>query len=295
MRHEVEVDERIAARYEAFVRAQLAEQHEDVHVRHVAGQKQVYEFGRQPYWNGTLQEAVDVVTARGDQYQVSYGAKASDVLAKWDAAHEATGDRWAEWQDAEQEYGGWSRFYLVVDGHIHRSLRCSTCYDTTRFGWLTELSGLTEVEAVAEYGAVLCSVCYPSAPVEYVGGKSDGLTLTERAARKAEKDAEKASKDAAKAEKAIVDVDGSALRVDGDTLRTKVAARNALTRHIEYAVFYGVDGHAGHIRHLAVALEAAGVDWRTPGAKAVKRHVKDGGDHGAAVSALLAECGKVAA
>ena len=66
-------------------------------------------------------------------------------------------------------------------------MHCSTCYVDTSFGWLPELSGLTETDAVKEYGAVLCSVCYPSAPVEYVGGKSDGLTVAERNARKAER------------------------------------------------------------------------------------------------------------
>jgi hypothetical protein len=65
--------------------------------------------------------------------------------------------------------GGWSRFFLVQNngGHIHSSMGCSTCYPTTRFGWLPNLSGQTEAEAVAAHGAILCTVCYPSAPVEY--------------------------------------------------------------------------------------------------------------------------------
>lgn len=71
---------------------------------------------------------------------------------------------------AQDDYAGWSRFFLVPDGHIHSSMGCSTCFPTTQFMWLYELSGLTEAQAVAEYGEILCSVCYPSAPVEWTNG-----------------------------------------------------------------------------------------------------------------------------
>ena len=40
-----------------------------------------------------------------------------------------------------------------------------------RYGWLPKLSGMTEAEAVEEHGPALCSVCFPSAPVEWQGGK----------------------------------------------------------------------------------------------------------------------------
>lgn len=57
---------------------------------------------------------------------------------------------------------------------------------TTKVGWLPEVSGLTEAEAVAEYGAILCTICFPSAPVEWTRGKEDpnvcpgsGLTYDE--------------------------------------------------------------------------------------------------------------------
>jgi hypothetical protein len=55
-------------------------------------------------------------------------------------------------------------------GHIHRSMNCSTCYPSTGYAWLPELSGLSEADAVAEYGSILCSICYPSAPVEWTNG-----------------------------------------------------------------------------------------------------------------------------
>jgi hypothetical protein len=66
----------------------------------------------------------------------------------------------------------WSRFFLcnAHGGHIHSTLSCSTTFASTAFSWLPSLSGLTEAEAVEEYGAILCTVCYPSAPVEWTGG-----------------------------------------------------------------------------------------------------------------------------
>jgi hypothetical protein len=75
--------------------------------------------------------------------------------------------------EAEQRYTGWSRFFLVTSsaGHVHSSMHCSTCRLTTTYGWLPELSGQSETEAVAKLGPNLCSVCFPSAPVDHVGGK----------------------------------------------------------------------------------------------------------------------------
>ena len=72
-----------------------------------------------------------------------------------------------------EKYTGWSRFYLVTSspGHVHSTMACQTCNFRTRFGWVTELSGKTEQEAVSELGSNLCSVCFPSAPVEHQGGK----------------------------------------------------------------------------------------------------------------------------
>ncbi len=75
-------------------------------------------------------------------------------------------------QDMDKaEYAGWQRFFLVE--HIHSSQHCSSFRATTRIGWLPELSGLTEAEAVAEKGAILCTICFPSAPVEFTRGVQD--------------------------------------------------------------------------------------------------------------------------
>ena len=97
--------------------------------------------------------------------QINGEAKTAEAIEVAAAARQAL-------TEAEADYRGWSRFFLVqnTNGHIHSSLHCSTCRWDTDFAWLPELSGLTEVDAVAEYGEILCSICFPSAPVEWTTG-----------------------------------------------------------------------------------------------------------------------------
>src|SRR6185369_10664798 len=110
-------------------------------------------------------------------------------------------------------------------GHIHSSMRCSTCRFDTEFGWLPTLSGLTEAEAVAAHGAILCTVCYPTAPVEWTGG----ISHTAQAA-KDERAAAKAKREADKAAKAIFDLDGEPLKDEyGYTIKTEITARRELS------------------------------------------------------------------
>ncbi len=92
------------------------------------------------------------------------------VFEECDRVCAALDDAQKTYATKSADYGGWSRFYLVPDGHIHSSLSCPTCNKNgaiTVFQWLTDLSGLAESDAVAEHGAILCTVCFPSAPVEY--------------------------------------------------------------------------------------------------------------------------------
>jgi 8-oxo-dGTP pyrophosphatase MutT (NUDIX family)/GNAT superfamily N-acetyltransferase len=63
--------------------------------------------------------------------------------------------------------GGWSRFFLVPDGHIHSSTACHSCRPTTPFSWLPNLSGKSEGEAVEQHGPHLCTHCFKSAPTEW--------------------------------------------------------------------------------------------------------------------------------
>jgi hypothetical protein len=113
----------------------------------------------------------------------------------------------------EAEYhrrGRWTRAWKVTNsnGHIHRSMHCSTCYPTTSFGWLPQVSGLDEAEIVDLAGEGACTICYPSAPAV---GPNRLYTPTEQAEREA-RAAEKAAKAAAKAAKSL-SLDGSVVEV----------------------------------------------------------------------------------
>ena len=87
-------------------------------------------------------------------------------------------------EELEKQYTGWSRFFLVISsdgGHLHSHRGCGTCHRTTLFGWLPQLSGLTEADAVADQGPRLCSVCFPSAPLEWtLGLKRDYCTGSDK-------------------------------------------------------------------------------------------------------------------
>lgn len=93
-------------------------------------------------------------------------------LEAYDQATETLQLLAAEEEPLHDEHGRrpWSRFFLVTGGHIHSSMYCSTCNrngKATAFSWLPDLSGLTEEEAVAAHGAILCTTCYPSAPLAW--------------------------------------------------------------------------------------------------------------------------------
>lgn len=96
-------------------------------------------------------------------------ASVTALRASISAAHK-------EWEG----HGRWSRFFLVQGGHIHSSTSCHTLRPTTQVGWLPNLSGETEKDAVDAHGALLCTVCFPSAPVEWTNGsKGDEDTYCE--------------------------------------------------------------------------------------------------------------------
>jgi len=109
--------------------------------------------------------------------------------------------------------GGWTRAWLVdnTNGHVHNSMDCSTCFPTTRFGWLPQVSGFTEEEIVAQAGEKACTVCYPSAPAEVLNNPS-ALELPRRREERLAREAEKAAKQSAKAEKSLSH-DGSVVTI----------------------------------------------------------------------------------
>jgi hypothetical protein len=119
----------------------------------------------------------------GDRRYSSYNPKRlGDLEEKYADSQDEALRILAETYPYESEYRRrpWTRFFLVNNngGHIHSSMDCSTCNNgksPTRFGWLPNLSGQSEPEAVAAHGAILCTVCYPSAPSEWTDRRDDSV------------------------------------------------------------------------------------------------------------------------
>lgn len=129
---------------------------------------------------------------------------------------------------------GWTRVWLVTDGHAHRSTNCSTCFPTTEFSLVTDYSGADDAEIVGDAGSRACTVCYPDAPVEREpGARMLTPTERERAQKRAELEAKRSEKAQKAAEKAIVAADGGVLitgigRRYPEKIKTETAARTKL-------------------------------------------------------------------
>lgn len=129
---------------------------------------------------------------------------------------------------------GWSRAYKVVNanGHIHSSTNCQTCFPTTQFAWITELSGYSTDEIADLAGEAACTICYPNAPV---AKKCQIFTQDEKDALAAKivRNMKRAASADKKAAKAITDVDGSVLR-DSYSYRIETlhSAKRELTRSL---------------------------------------------------------------
>jgi hypothetical protein len=125
--------------------------------------------------------------------------------------------------DNEYERRPWLRAHLAITngkGHIHRSMRCSTCNkgeSPTRFHWMIDWSGKTEEEIIEAAGTDACTVCFRDAPVAR-GEKAPDRTMfaafeVEAAKARQERAAAKAKRDADKEAKAIYAGDGGPLTV----------------------------------------------------------------------------------
>jgi len=159
-------DTAIAALYERLAKAQQEEARAESRIIHSVGPKERLwgketkrGWGSEEIWY-SLDEALDL-------------CKDTQLLEALDLTQTVCAEVENELANMEAQYTGWSRFFLVTSspGHVHSSMRCTTCFKTTQYGWLPEYSGKDEATAVGELGPVLCSVCFPSAPVEDTGAK----------------------------------------------------------------------------------------------------------------------------
>ena len=171
----VAVDTELARIWEATAKADNDLMNALTGVHWKLKEKPVY-TGRRRGWPTTDSEAEATFRARlaagdmpsWDRSGWDYTANAIDTARASIAALRAE----ARPLEAEFDRDRWSRFFLVTNsnGHIHKSRSCATTFPTTRWAWLPDLSGLTEADAVASQGPRLCSVCFPSAPVEWTLG-----------------------------------------------------------------------------------------------------------------------------
>jgi hypothetical protein len=207
-----ETDEALAALFGRLYIVMDKQASNDAWLKRLAGAKFYYR-GRQRVTDMKLGEAMDIVTAAVAElhdWRETHREPASEsgyVGTDWKgyagklAPHEQDhaeraleshrkldherNDLHEKIAALEATYTGWSRFFLVTSsaGHVHSSMHCSTCRPTTRYGWLPALSGQDEPTAVAELGPTLCTVCFPSAPLDWTTGKK--LTAAQAAKRAA--------------------------------------------------------------------------------------------------------------
>jgi hypothetical protein len=114
----------------------------------------------------------------------------------------------------ESFYTGWSRAFLVrnSNGHIHKSRSCTTCFDTTNYVWLTEMSGRDELEIAYLAGEKACTVCYAHAPSAYFL-RECGLEDPEVVEARRLRQARKAEIEAKRQKTGIWNPDGTPLKV----------------------------------------------------------------------------------
>ena len=100
--------------------------------------------------------------------------------------------------DAIYKQDPWTRAFLVINsnGHVHSSMNCNTCFDTTRYNWLIQYSNDDENTIVEDAGQDACTICYPSAPAEVLNRPSRIVTADKiaKAQAKAERDAKREAK-----------------------------------------------------------------------------------------------------
>lgn len=136
-----------------------------------------------------------VANERG-RYSIHDIKRAQEQLPKIEARLAEATEAIAPFEEEFTRRGGWKRYFLVQNtgGHIHRERRCQTCFSTTAYAWLTDLSDCDETEMVAQYGETACTVCFPDAPAMKGWGEYAKRIKSDRAAVKAAKQAEKDAK-----------------------------------------------------------------------------------------------------
>lgn len=228
--------------------------------------------------------------ANGNGMYTGYSRYADKVLRMKDEINSLHDQRIALLQEMapfEAEFtrrGGWTRAFLVTNGngHVHSSMGCSSCYPTTRYYWVTSLSGHDEAEIVEKAGERACTVCYPSAPVDAKGTSLFTPDEVEKQKAREAREAKRAEKDAAK-----ITVEGMLGWTNEGRGKhvypTTRGATNAIAGLLKSLTWYGVDHPTSaewlnNLTKIREALEAKGVeyDYDKALAAARKKTTRDG-------------------
>jgi hypothetical protein len=141
---------------------------------------------------------------------------------------------------------GWTRWYLVPDGHLHYDIsgdRCSRIPTTDHY-WMTEHSGRSAAEMIELAGDRVCTTCFPDAPVAPRPATARFMTPSEaeRAAYREAIDLKRAAAKAAQMTTPEGDPLYTATGYTGDLIKTEVAARRRALQDASDIAFYGT-GH----------------------------------------------------
>jgi hypothetical protein len=172
----VEIDTRLAgldyeyARAKGMRRARLDEIHSHI------GERARHATRSRREWPTDDDTAVAELQARLRAgtimaYDVARAERTLAAVTELDAAIKTNRAEFAH-LEAEYERRPWRRYIGVMGGHIHSGYRCvgGTIRPTTQITWQPLLSGKDVATAVAELGPLLCTHCFPDAPVEWQAG-----------------------------------------------------------------------------------------------------------------------------
>ena len=276
-----EVDTALAAVYDEIAKADLMLDRAFFSVAHYAAEYMGRKGYREPaYTKAEVFGAVDEVKAVDAEGMVEAleGMKKYDAerLLKANAAYEeavgiyrATVAKTAPYDAEFARRGGWTRAFLVnnSNGHVHSSMGCSTCFPTTSYCWLPEVSGHDETEIVEKAGERACTVCYPSAPVEVLSRPTQFFTPDEvaKAAARVAREEKRAAKEASKV--TVTDVQGWTNERGGvHVYPTPRGATNALAGLLGDIACWGgnhpsVPEWEHNIGRIREALDAKGVEY----------------------------------
>jgi hypothetical protein len=165
-----------------------------------------------------------------EKYYPTQEARKEKVERRLESLRGVLAERNAEVAEVEKLYTGWTRAFIVsnANGHIHSTMSCNTCFPTTRFIWMPNLSGEDKMTIAELAGESACSICYEDAPSEYFLRKSQ-LEDPEKTRAREEREAKKKERDAKKLLTGITNPDGTDLvireRRYSNTIKTERTAQ----------------------------------------------------------------------